>query len=140
MVLENRVSHTLMKDLLPLLHPLLHDNSEKVRLAFLELLILVKGMKSLKFWHICSINDLLGKDHHKHVYLYLYMCVCVYYSKTLYNLGRPSNLCILPVWFKFYPVPTSLRFIYSIQPRLDITTNRKNKYEFCNYKILYFTY
>ena len=51
-----------MRDLLPLLHPLLHDNSEKVRLAFLELLILVKGMKSLKFWRICSIDDLLGKS------------------------------------------------------------------------------
>jgi len=60
-VLENRLSHAIMKDLLPLLHPLLHDNSEKVRLAFLELLVLVKGMKSLKFWHICSIDDLLGK-------------------------------------------------------------------------------
>ena len=59
-VMENRLSHPLMRELLPLLRTHLHDGSEKVRIAFLDLLLLVKGMRTVKFWHICPIEHLLG--------------------------------------------------------------------------------
>ena len=62
LILENRLSHPLMGDLLPLLQPLLHDSSEKVRIAFLELLLLVKGMRMIKFWQICPLEHLLGEN------------------------------------------------------------------------------
>ena len=41
--------------------PLVHNSSEKVRIALLDLLLLVKGMRTIKFWHICPIEHLLGK-------------------------------------------------------------------------------
>ena len=50
-----------MRELLPLLQNHLHDTSEKVRIAFLELLLLVKGMRMVKFWHIAPLEHLLGK-------------------------------------------------------------------------------
>ena len=60
-VLENRLSHPLMRELLPALHNHLHDTSEKVRIAFLDLLLLVKGMRMVKFWQVCPVEHLLGK-------------------------------------------------------------------------------
>ena len=47
-VLDNRLCHPLLKSLLPNLKNLLHDNSEQVRIAFLDLLLKVKGMRSIK--------------------------------------------------------------------------------------------
>ena len=47
-VLENRLTHPILKELLPLLANHIHDSSEKVRIALLDLLILVKGMKAIK--------------------------------------------------------------------------------------------
>lgn len=62
LILENRLSHPLMVDLLPLMQSMLHDSSEKVRIAFLDLLLLVKGMRMIKFWHICPLEHLLGEN------------------------------------------------------------------------------
>ena len=42
------MSHPLLKSLLGNLRDLIHDNSEKVRVAFLDLLLVVKGMKAIK--------------------------------------------------------------------------------------------
>jgi condensin-2 complex subunit G2 len=47
-VLDNRLCHPLLKSLLPSLKNLLHDTSEQVRIAFLDLLLKVKGMRSIK--------------------------------------------------------------------------------------------
>lgn len=60
-ILENRLSHPVLRELLPLLQNHLHDTSEKVRIAFLELLLLVKGMRMVKFWHIAPLEHLLGE-------------------------------------------------------------------------------
>ena len=46
--MQNRLSHPVMKDLLPLLRNHLHDVSERVRLALLDLLVVVKGMRAIK--------------------------------------------------------------------------------------------
>lgn len=47
-ILDNLLSVPVMKELLPLLRHCIHDTSEKVRIAFCELLLVVKGMKSIK--------------------------------------------------------------------------------------------
>lgn len=47
-VLENPLSHPVMVNLLPLLHFHLHDVSEKVRLAMLDLLLVVKELRTIK--------------------------------------------------------------------------------------------
>ena len=57
-VLDNRLCHPLLKSLLPSLKNLIHDNSEKVRIAFLDLLLKVKGMRSIKVLDTCVYNYL----------------------------------------------------------------------------------
>ena len=47
-LLDNRLSHPLLKSLLGNLKDLIHDSSEKVRIAFLDVLVTVKGMKAIK--------------------------------------------------------------------------------------------
>ena len=47
-IMDNVLSIPVMKELLPLLHHCIHDTSEKVRIAFCELLLVVKGIKSIK--------------------------------------------------------------------------------------------
>ncbi|XP_015232966.1 PREDICTED: condensin-2 complex subunit G2 isoform X1 [Cyprinodon variegatus] len=60
-VLDNPLSHPLLEKLLPTLKYSLHDTSEKVRAAFLDLLIKVKAVRAAKFWDICSMEHLLAR-------------------------------------------------------------------------------
>ena len=47
-LLDNRLSHPLLKTLFVHLQDFVHDSSEKVRIAFLDVLIFVKGLKAIK--------------------------------------------------------------------------------------------
>ena len=47
-MLDNRLSHPLLKPFLGNLQDLVHDTAERVRVAFLDVLILVKGLKAIK--------------------------------------------------------------------------------------------
>jgi len=47
-VLDNGLSHPLLERLLPTLKYSLHDTSEKVRIAFLDMLIKVKAVRAAK--------------------------------------------------------------------------------------------
>nr|XP_046227928.1 condensin-2 complex subunit G2 isoform X2 [Scatophagus argus] len=60
-VLDNSLSHPLLEKLLPTLKYSLHDNSEKVRTAFLDMLIKVKAVRAAKFWDVCTIEHLLAR-------------------------------------------------------------------------------
>ncbi|XP_059182454.1 condensin-2 complex subunit G2 isoform X2 [Centropristis striata] len=60
-VLDNCISHPLLEKLLPTLKHSLHDNSEKVRIAFLDMLIKVKATRAAKFWDVCSMDHLLAR-------------------------------------------------------------------------------
>ena len=53
-IMDNLLSVPVMKELLPLLNHCIHDTSEKVRIAFCELLLVVKGMKSIKVYLIAG--------------------------------------------------------------------------------------
>ncbi|KAG7330611.1 hypothetical protein KOW79_006833 [Hemibagrus wyckioides] len=59
MILDNRMSHPLMEKLLPALKLSLHDTSEKVRVAFVDLLLKIKAVRAAKFWKVCSMEHLL---------------------------------------------------------------------------------
>ncbi|XP_029955614.1 condensin-2 complex subunit G2 isoform X2 [Salarias fasciatus] len=61
MVLDNSLSHPLLEKLLPTLKYSLHDNSEKVRTAFLDMLLKVKAVRAAKFWDVCSMEHLLAR-------------------------------------------------------------------------------
>ncbi|XP_071768198.2 condensin-2 complex subunit G2 [Centroberyx gerrardi] len=60
-VLDNALSHPLLEKLLPALKYSLHDNSEKVRTAFLDMLIKVKAVRAAKFWDVCNMDHLLAR-------------------------------------------------------------------------------
>ncbi|KFO56059.1 Condensin-2 complex subunit G2, partial [Corvus brachyrhynchos] len=60
-ILENKLSHPLLEHLLPATKHSLHDNSEKVRVAFVDMLLKVKATKAAKFWNICPMEHLLSR-------------------------------------------------------------------------------
>lgn len=60
-VLNNVFSHPLMETLLQKLKYSLHDNSEKVRVAFLDMLMKMTAVRAAKFWEVCSMDHLLGR-------------------------------------------------------------------------------
>ncbi|KAJ7365205.1 Condensin-2 complex subunit G2 [Desmophyllum pertusum] len=47
--------------LLSNLQDLVHDQAEKVRVAFLDVLLLVKGLKAIKYWNIVPLEQLLAQ-------------------------------------------------------------------------------
>ncbi|XP_030898720.2 condensin-2 complex subunit G2 isoform X2 [Melopsittacus undulatus] len=60
-ILDNKLSHPLLEQLLPTVRHSLHDNSEKVRVAFVDMLLKVKTVKAAKFWKICPMEHLLTR-------------------------------------------------------------------------------
>ncbi|KFV99029.1 Condensin-2 complex subunit G2, partial [Eurypyga helias] len=60
-IFENRLSHPLLEQLLPAVKHSLHDNSEKVRVAFVDMLLKIKATKAAKFWKICPMEHLLSR-------------------------------------------------------------------------------
>ncbi|XP_006887723.1 PREDICTED: condensin-2 complex subunit G2-like [Elephantulus edwardii] len=58
-LLDNKLSHPLLEQLLPTLKYSLHDNSEKVRVAFVDMLLKVKAVRAAKFWNICPMEYIL---------------------------------------------------------------------------------
>ncbi|NXG68089.1 CNDG2 protein, partial [Baryphthengus martii] len=60
-ILDNKLSHPLLEQLLPTVKHSLHDNSEKVRVAFVDMLLKIKATKAAKFWNICPMEHLLAR-------------------------------------------------------------------------------
>ncbi|XP_018428250.1 PREDICTED: condensin-2 complex subunit G2 [Nanorana parkeri] len=60
-LLENKLSHPLLEQMLPSLKYSLHDNSEKVRVAFVDMLLKIKAARAAKFWKICHMEHLLAR-------------------------------------------------------------------------------
>lgn len=58
-LLENRLTHTVLEQLLPKLQYHIHDTSQAVRIAFLDLLTAVKTTGTIKFWCIVPTDHLL---------------------------------------------------------------------------------
>ena len=48
MMIGNSLTHSLLQSILPSLCDLFHDVTEKVRLAMIDLLVKIKGLKGLK--------------------------------------------------------------------------------------------
>ena len=63
-ILNNFLSHSLFKQLLPSSSPLFHDKSDSVRIAYCKLLIAVKSVKNIHFLEIVKLEDLLMRLEH----------------------------------------------------------------------------
>jgi len=60
-ILENPDSHALLRPLLPHLKNLIHDNVEKVRLAMVKLLLRVKKIRGIRFYHVVTVEHLKAR-------------------------------------------------------------------------------
>jgi len=60
-ILENHLSHPLLKVLLPQLSSLIHDKSDRVVLLMVKLLLAVKRLRTFKFYEIVSQPHLLHR-------------------------------------------------------------------------------
>ena len=54
-------SHVYLKQILPKLKDVLFDSNEGVRSSMIELLTAVKGIKTVHFWSICPLEDILDR-------------------------------------------------------------------------------
>eukprot|EP01135_Chromosphaera_perkinsii_P006883 Nk52_evm38s621 gene=Nk52_evmTU38s621 len=60
-LLDNHLCVPLLKTYLAQVKNLIHDSSEKVRNAFISLLLTVKNIKSIKYYHVVPIKHLLSR-------------------------------------------------------------------------------
>ncbi|XP_078576354.1 condensin-2 complex subunit G2-like [Branchiostoma floridae x Branchiostoma japonicum] len=55
------LSHPLLKTMLPRLRNHIHDKSEKVRLAFAQLLLKIKSVRAIKFWDVVPLDHIMAR-------------------------------------------------------------------------------
>ncbi|XP_048765257.2 condensin-2 complex subunit G2-like isoform X2 [Ostrea edulis] len=60
-LIDNHLCHLMLKPILPQLQKHIHDTSEKVRVAMVNLLLKVKGVRSIKFWEVVPVEHLLAR-------------------------------------------------------------------------------
>lgn len=60
-LLDNPLCHSVLKPILPELKNFVHDSSEKVRVAMLDMLLKVKGLRAIRFWSIVPVEHLLAR-------------------------------------------------------------------------------
>ncbi len=54
-------THAVLRPLLPSIGNLIHDRSDKVRLAVANMLLLVKKTRGMKYYHVVPANHLLAR-------------------------------------------------------------------------------
>ncbi len=60
-VLDNRLSHGILKKLLPSLSSCLHDTSERVRASFAKMLLSVKSLRTIRFFDVVNLTSILDR-------------------------------------------------------------------------------
>jgi condensin-2 complex subunit G2 len=60
-LLETDRSHAVVRPLLPILGNLIHDKAEKVRLAVVRMLIRIKAVPGIRFYHVVPVDHLLAR-------------------------------------------------------------------------------
>ncbi|XP_046568004.1 condensin-2 complex subunit G2-like [Haliotis rubra] len=60
-LLDNHLCHPLLKQVLPTMRDHVHDMSESVRKAMMDLLLKVKKIRAIKFWTIVPVEHLLAR-------------------------------------------------------------------------------
>ncbi|KAK5579142.1 hypothetical protein RB653_008821 [Dictyostelium firmibasis] len=61
LLLDNSLSHSTLRVLLPNLKNLIHDQSERVRESFADLLLFIKGISTIRFFDIVPVEHLLER-------------------------------------------------------------------------------
>lgn len=58
-LLDNHLSHLILKEMLKSLSSFINDSSKNVRIEFIEFLLKVKSVRNIKYFDIVSVDDLL---------------------------------------------------------------------------------
>ncbi|CAM9742427.1 unnamed protein product, partial [Pylaiella littoralis] len=66
-LLECPASHGVLKSMLPGVQTLIHDTNKKVRTAFVKLLLVVKGVKSIKYYQVVNVDHILARLSEDHL-------------------------------------------------------------------------
>ncbi|XP_078199417.1 condensin-2 complex subunit G2 isoform X9 [Callithrix jacchus] len=99
MILDNKLSHPLLEQLLPALRYSLHDNSEKVRVAFVDMLLKIKAVRAAKPEEIwCERCVTLVQMNHaaaRRFYQYAHeQTACTNIAKLIHVIRHCLNACI----------------------------------------------
>ncbi|KJE93895.1 hypothetical protein CAOG_04613 [Capsaspora owczarzaki ATCC 30864] len=60
-LLNNHLAQATVKQLLPRIRNLIHDTAEQTRVAMLDLLLLIKKIRTIRFWDVVPVNHLLAR-------------------------------------------------------------------------------
>lgn len=60
-MVKNPLTHSLLKEMLPDMCHVLHDNAERVRVHFIQLLLSIRASKGIKFYEIVDLDNLLAR-------------------------------------------------------------------------------
>ncbi|XP_010598592.1 condensin-2 complex subunit G2 isoform X2 [Loxodonta africana] len=98
-VLDNKLSHPLLEQLLPTLKYSLHDNAEKVRVAFVDMLLKIKAVRAAKPEEVwCERCVTLIQMNHaaaRRFYQYAHEhTACTNIAKLIHIIRRCLNACI----------------------------------------------
>ncbi|XP_050405569.1 condensin-2 complex subunit G2 [Patella vulgata] len=59
-LVDNRLTHTTLQTVLPQLKLNIHDTSERVRVAMMDLLLKIKDIRTFKYWNIVPVKHILS--------------------------------------------------------------------------------
>lgn len=60
-LLSEEKTHAILRPLLPSIGNMIHDKTEKVRLAVVKMLLVIKKLKGMKYYHVVNANNLLKR-------------------------------------------------------------------------------
>eukprot|EP00981_Chlorochromonas_danica_P008526 scaffold2208_cov170-Ochromonas_danica.AAC.10 len=98
-LLQQPAAHRSLKTLLPLLRNYIHDKSDKVRIAFIHLLVAIKSVQGIVFYEIVPLPHLLARladdRHNKDVVLSMTeLLLNSYFPSTTEDKFEKVNRCL----------------------------------------------
>ncbi|XP_032865632.2 condensin-2 complex subunit G2 isoform X2 [Tyto alba] len=96
-ILDNKLSHPLLEQLLPAVKQSLHDSSEKVRVAFVDMLLKIKATRAAKdVWcercvTLIQMNSAAARKFYQYAYEYT---APTNIAKLMLTIRRCLNACI----------------------------------------------
>ena len=118
-LLDQRLAHPILKVVLPHLAELIHDKSEKVRLALIALLVAVKRVRAIKFWDVVPVEELLqrmGRDSDK---VGLSLAALLQHSYLPLDKGGETQVQRCIVLFRQNPA-AALAFYRHVKTHVDV--------------------
>ena len=99
---DNHLCIPMLKKVLPELRNFVHDTSEKVRHAVFDLLLKVKGLRSIKFWTVVPVEHVLARLDSDTPSICRKIMKLIHSSFVPIDLPPAEQVCISPSTIKVY--------------------------------------